>query len=285
MSVVTISRQNEALCGNVPSGRAFVNLTLEEVKGNEALCGNITGLRACESFPLIRKHVKDKRKELVLIIVIPLLGSFILLGAFSGIVILHDQIKKYSRAEDIEVKKGGLFAICAFDGKELYKEILKSTEEFSEIFSIGKGGYGSVYRAQLPSGDVVAVKRLHNMPNVAKDRRFLNEIRALTEIKHRNIVKLFGFCSNAQHSILVYEYFERGSLAKILSMEEGAKKLDWQKRLKIIQGVAHALSYMHHDCSPAIVHRDITSNNILLDPEYEAHVSDFGTSKCLQKDF
>ncbi|CDP20008.1 unnamed protein product [Coffea canephora] len=201
------------LKGPIPSGRAFVNLTLEEVKGNKGLCGNITGLRAL-----------------------------------------------------------------------LYKEIVRSTEEFSDTYCIGKGGCGSVYKAQLPSGEVVAVKRLHNIPNVGKDKSFLNEIRALTEIKHRNIVKLFGFCSNAQHSILVYEYLERGSLAKILSIEEQAKELDWQKRLNIIKGVAHALSYMHHDCSPPIVHRDISSNNILLEPECEAHVSDFGTAKFLRRD-
>ncbi|XP_071940105.1 MDIS1-interacting receptor like kinase 2-like [Coffea arabica] len=270
--------------GPIPSGRAFGYLTLEEVKGNKGLCGNITGFRACESSPPIKKHVKYKRKELALKIVLPLLGSFILLGAFFGAFRLHDQRKTNSRAEDMEVKKGDLFAICAYDGNALYNKIVRSTEEFSEIFCIGKGSYGSVYKAQLSIGDVVAVKRLQNMPNVAKDKSFLNEIRALTEIKHRNIVKLFGFCSNARHSILVYEYLERGSLAKILSMEEEAKELDWQKRLKIIKGVAHALSYMHHDCSPAVVHRDISSNNILLDPDYEPHVSDFGTSKFLKKD-
>nr|XP_027120427.1 MDIS1-interacting receptor like kinase 2-like [Coffea arabica] len=269
--------------GPIPSGRAFVNLTLEEVKGNKGLCGNITGLRACESSRLIKKHVKDKRKELVLIIVLPLLGSFILLGVLFGALKLHDRRKRNSRVEDVEVKKGSLFAICAYDGKALYKEIIRCTQEFSEIFCIGKGGCGSVYKAQLPSGEVVAVKRPHNIPNVAKDKSFLNEIRALTEIKHRNIVKLFGFCSNAQHSILVYEYLERGSLAKILSIEEEGKELDWLKRLNIIKGVAHALSYMHHDCSPPIVHRDISSNNILLDPECEAHVSDFGTSKFLRR--
>ncbi|XP_027164525.1 MDIS1-interacting receptor like kinase 2-like isoform X2 [Coffea eugenioides] len=245
---------------------------------------SIQALRACESSRLIKKHVNDKSKELVLIIVLPLLGSCILLGALFGVLRLRDRRKQNSRAGDTEVNKGGLFAICAYDGKALYKEIVRSTEEFSETFCIGKGGCGSVYKAQLPSGEVVAVKRLHNVPNVAKDKSFLNEIRALTEIKHRNIVKLFGFCSNAQHSILVYEYLERGSLAKILSIEEEAKELDWQKRLNIVKGVAHALSYMHHDCSPPIVHRDISSNNILLDPECEAHVSDFGTSKFLRRD-
>nr|XP_027120336.1 MDIS1-interacting receptor like kinase 2-like [Coffea arabica] len=280
---INISFNN--LEGPIPSGRAFMNLTIEEVQGNKGLCGNISGLPACESSPLIKKHVKNKgKKKLVLTILSPLLGSFVLLCAFFGGLRLHKQWKKSSGTEDIDMNKVNLFSICTFDGKALYKEIVMATEEFSDILCIGNGGYGSAYKAQLPSGDVVAVKRLHNMPEMASHKNFLNEIRALTEIKHRNIVKLFAFCSNSQHSFLVYEYLERGSLAKIFSIEEEAKELDWRKRLKIIKGIAHALSYMHHDCSPAIVHRDISSNNILLDPEYEAHISDFGTSKFLKND-
>ncbi|XP_027166024.1 MDIS1-interacting receptor like kinase 2-like [Coffea eugenioides] len=280
---INISFNN--LEGPIPSGRAFMNLTIEEVQGNKGLCGNISGLPACESSPLIKKHVKNKgKKKLVLAILSPLRGSFVLLCAFFGGLRLHKQWRKSSGTEDIDMNKVNLFSICTFDGKALYKEIVMATEEFSDILCIGKGGYGSVYKAQLPSGDVVAVKRLHNMPEMASHKNLLNEIRALTEIKHRNIVKLFGFCSNSQHSFLVYEYLERGSLAKIFSIEEEAKELDWRKRLKIIKGIAYALSYMHHDCSPAIVHRDISSNNILLDPEYEAHISDFGTSKFLKND-
>ena len=97
-------------------------------------------------------------------------------------------------------------------------------------------------------------------------------------------MKLFGFCSHAQHSFLVYEYLEKGSLATILSRDEEAQHLDWPKRVKIIKGVAHALSYMHHNCTPPIVHRDISSSNILIDEEYEARVSDFGTAKLLKLD-
>ena len=119
---------------------------------------------------------------------------------------------------------------------------------------------------------------------IAQQKEFLNEIRALTEIRHRNIVKLHGFCSHSQFSILIYEYLERGSLATILSNDRGAKELDWSKRLNIIKGVALALSYLHHDCSSPIVHRDISSKNILLDSEYEAHVSDFGIAKLLNQD-
>ncbi|KAM4069452.1 hypothetical protein ACB094_12G091000 [Castanea mollissima] len=138
-----------------------------------------------------------------------------------------------------------------------------------EEFCIGKGGNGIVYKAKLKSRVIVAVKKLRSLCD---------------EIRHRNIVKLHGFFSHSQFSILIYEYLEGGSLATILSNDGGAKELDWSKRVNIIKGVAHTLSYLHHDCSPPIVHRDISSKNVLLDSEYEAHVSDFGTAKLLNQD-
>ncbi|XP_027166043.1 MDIS1-interacting receptor like kinase 2-like [Coffea eugenioides] len=267
--------------GPIPYGRAFKNITIEELRGNKGLCGNITGLQACRSPQLSMKRVKDKGLNLVLVIVLPLLGSLILLCAFFGALKICRQRERKTTENVVDAD---LFSISTFDGKAMYREILKATEDFSEIFCIGEGGYGSVYKAMLPPGNLVAVKRLHLLPEKVYFNSFLNEIRALTNIKHRNIVKLYGFCSNSTNSFLVYEYLERGSLAKIFSMEEEAKELDWEKRVNIIKGVAHALSYMHHDCTPSIVHRDISSNNVLLDSEYEARVSDFGTAKFLRKD-
>ncbi|XP_022883374.1 MDIS1-interacting receptor like kinase 2-like [Olea europaea var. sylvestris] len=117
---------------------------------------------------------------------------------------------------------------------------------------------------------------------MANFEAFLNEIKALTEIRHWDIVKLYDFCSNGQNSLLVYEYLDKGSLAKTLSTNEETKKLDWPKRINIVNGMSHALSYMHPNCSPPIVHRDISSKNILLDSKCEAHVSNFGTAKFLK---
>ncbi|KAJ9128546.1 hypothetical protein P3X46_034896 [Hevea brasiliensis] len=168
----------------------------------------------------------------------------------------------------------------------MHDEIIKSTDSFNVVYCIGKGGYGSVYKANLPSGSIVAVKKLHHYRDSERtcQKEFLNEIRALTEIRHRNIVKLYGFCSYAQLSFLVYEYLDGGNLATILGNDKEAKELDWSKRVNIVKAVASALFYMHHNCSPPIVHRDITSKNILLDSEYEAHLSDFGTAKLLNTD-
>ncbi|XP_027164367.1 MDIS1-interacting receptor like kinase 2-like isoform X1 [Coffea eugenioides] len=267
--------------GPIPYGKAFKNITIEELRGNKGLCGNITGLQVCESPQLSRKHVNGKGFNLVLVIVLPLLGSLLLLCAFFGALKVCRQ-RKRKTTENVE--DADLFSITTYDGKAMYREIIKATEEFSEIFCIGEGGFGSVYKTVLPPSNLVAVKRLHLLPEKVYFDSFLNEIRALTNIKHRNIVKLYGFCSTSKHSLLVYEYLERGSLAKIFSVDEEAKELDWEKRVNIIKGVAHALSYMHHDCTPSIVHRDISSNNVLLDSEYEARLSDFGTAKFLRKD-
>ncbi|KAF2318464.1 hypothetical protein GH714_007999 [Hevea brasiliensis] len=149
-----------------------------------------------------------------------------------------------------------------------------------------KGGYGIVYKAVLPTGQVIAIKKLHQSQDgmTSNLKAFRSEIRALSDVRHRNIVKLYGFCSHPKNSFLVYEYVERGSLKMILSKDEKAMELDWKKRLNIVKGIANALCYMHCDCSPPIVHRDISSNNVLLDLEYEAHVSDFGTARLLMPD-
>ena len=117
-----------------------------------------------------------------------------------------------------------------------------------------------------------------------QQEEFLNEIQALTEIRHRNIVKFYGFCSHPRQSFIVYEYLESGSLDKILNNDASAKELGWTQRLNVIKGVADALFYLHNNCFPPIVHWDISSKNVLLDLGYEAHVSDFRIAKFLNLD-
>ncbi|CAA2993454.1 MDIS1-interacting receptor like kinase 2-like [Olea europaea subsp. europaea] len=284
-SLVDIDISCNQLEGPVPNARAFRNVSIEQLQGNKGLCGNIAGLRTCRSKKTGNEH------KLVLIIAIPLLCVSSLLFALIGILILYKQRKMNPKKSDDDL-------LTIFNGDLTYKDILDATNEFDVAFCIGEGGCGKVYKAQLSSKKTiegkrlisssetvtVAVKRLHSSSETVNFEAFLNEIRALMEIRHRNIVKLYGFCSNVQNSLLVYEYLDRGRVAKTLSVDEEARKLDWPKRINIVKGVAHALSYMHHSCLPPIVHRDISSNNILLDSEYEAHVSDFGTAKFLKCD-
>ncbi|CAA2965517.1 MDIS1-interacting receptor like kinase 2-like [Olea europaea subsp. europaea] len=290
-SLVDIDISYNELEGPVPSGKAFQNVSIEQLQGNKGLCGNIAGLRTCKSLPGVKNKKTRNNHKLILIIATPLLCASLLLFAFICIFILYKCKKMNSKKKDDDL-------LPILNGKLTYTDILEATNEFDEAFCIGKGGCGKVYKAQISSKKMiegkrllsssqmvnVAVKRLHSSSEMANFKAFLSEIRALTEIRHRNIVKLYGFCSNDQNSLLVYEYLDRGSLAKNLSADEEAKKLDWPKRINTVKGVAHALSYMHHSCSPPIVHRDISSKNILLDSQYEAHVSDFGTAKFLKCD-
>ncbi|CAL5332812.1 unnamed protein product [Camellia sinensis] len=273
------------LQGPIPMSNAFINASIEALQGNKGLCGNVKGLQPCKIPSAMHKHTLEKG-TLVLIIVLPLGGALLLLGAFIGLFIIFDSRKRKSQVEksDTQNSNEDMLSISILDGRAMYNDIVKATKDFDATYCIGKGGYGTVYKAKLPSTNIVAVKKLNPLSERADRKDFLNEVRALTEIKHRNIVKLFGFCSHARYSFLVYEYLERGSLAAIFDKDEEAKELDWPKRVNIINGVANALSYMHHDCTPPIVHRDISSSNVLIDEDYEARISDFGTAKLLKLD-
>ncbi|KAE8802436.1 putative LRR receptor-like serine/threonine-protein kinase [Hordeum vulgare] len=185
----------------------------------------------------------------------------------------NKELKKKPKAEIANVvQQTKMFAIWNFDGEDVYRKIVDATNNFSDTHCIGSGGSGYVYKAQLPTGELFAVKKIHLVDD---GDQFNREIHALMHIRHRNIVKLFGYCSASQGRFLVYEYMDRGSLSAYLKHKETAVELDWTRRLNIARDVAHALSYMHHDCFAPIVHRDITSNNILLDLEFKAHISDF----------
>ncbi|XWS32862.1 hypothetical protein CRYUN_Cryun22dG0026600 [Craigia yunnanensis] len=200
-----------------------------------------------------------------------------------GFVYLYQLKYKNKKIDPDATKNGDLFSIWNFDGKIAFEDIITATEDFDIKYCIGTGGYGSVYKAILPSGKVIALKKIHRLEaeQPAFDRSFRNEVKFFTEIRHKNIVKLHGFCLHNRCMFLIYKYLEKGSLFCALRIDVEAVELDWNKRVNIVKGVAHALSYMHHDCNPPIVHRDISSNNILLNSELEAFVSDFGTARLL----
>ncbi|XP_062152138.1 MDIS1-interacting receptor like kinase 2-like [Alnus glutinosa] len=229
--------------------------------------------------PSRNRSIVSKIKLFVPIIIF--LG-FLVLG---GLLFRKCKVKK-TQFESRETKNGNLFSIWNYDGHIAYEDIIEATEDFDIKYCIGTGGYGSVYKAELPCGKVVALKKLHHSEseNPNFDVSFRNEVKVLTEIRHRNIIKLHGFCLHKRCMFLVYEYMERGSLFYVLNNDVEATELDWRKRVNIIKDTTHALSYMHHECIPTIIHRDITSNNILLNSKLEAFVSDFGTAKLLDHD-
>ncbi|KAJ0768819.1 putative protein kinase RLK-Pelle-LRR-XI-1 family [Helianthus annuus] len=196
----------------------------------------------------------------------------------------HNSTDKKIQPETI--KHGNVCTILNYDGTIAYEDFITATEDFDLKYCIGTGGYGSVYEAKLPSGQTFALKKLHGFEakQPAFDQSFKNEVQVLTNLRHKNIVKLYGFCLHNKCNFLVYEYMEKGSLFCALSDSELALQVDWIKRVNIIKDVAHALAYMHHDCSPPIVHRDISTNNILLNSELEGFVADFGAARLLDPD-
>ncbi|XP_058094739.1 MDIS1-interacting receptor like kinase 2-like [Magnolia sinica] len=286
LSLSSIDLSHNDLEGPLPDGKAFQQAPAEAFTGNKGLCGKAQGLQLCNNSSSMNSGDGKKDHKIFIAIFIPLLVVIILLSVF---VFLYYNFRQRKRKVENDVKKknhGNLFSIWNYDGKVVFEDLIEATENFDSRYCIGAGGYGRVYRADLPTGHVVAVKKLHPVEGneVADERSFRNEIQTLTEIRHRNIVKLYGFCFHSQCSLLNYEYMERGSLGSILKDAEKAMAMNWVKRVNVIKGMANALSYMHHDLTPPMIHRDLSSNNILLDSEFEARVSDFGTARLLKPD-
>ncbi|GAB2277327.1 hypothetical protein Dimus_012033 [Dionaea muscipula] len=156
-----------------------------------------------------------------------------------------------------------------------------ATNRFSKENVLGEGGYGVVYRGRLINGSPVAVKKiLNNMGQAEKEFRV--EVEAIGHVRHKNLVRLLGYCMEGTHRMLVYEYVNNGNLEQWL---HGAMRqhghLTWEARMKVLLGTSKALAYLHEAIEPKVVHRDIKSSNILLDDEFNAKVSDFGLAKLL----
>lgn len=272
------------LQGPVPFSKAFRDAPAEALQGNRGLCGDDKGLSSCKAF---RSSRRATVKKLIIMILLPLLGVLALSIISIGLLFNSRRRKMVSQTgQGSPANAPGFLSTLTLGGKITYDQIIRATNDFDEEYCVGKGAQGSLYKAKLQSGDLIAVKKFNSqLPDQnANNKEFLSEITVLTEIRHRNIVKFYGFCTHARHSFLVYEYLEKGSLSMILSTDTSAEELGWSRRINVIKGIADALSYLHHDCIPPIVHRDISSKNVLLDLEYEAHVSDFGIAKFIKPD-
>ncbi|MED6169060.1 hypothetical protein PIB30_017813 [Stylosanthes scabra] len=158
-----------------------------------------------------------------------------------------------------------------------YEQIVGVTKGFSSESVIGEGGFGYVYKALMPDGRVGAVKMLK--PGSGQgEREFSAEVEIISRVHHRHLVSLIGYCVAQHHRVLVYEFVPNGNLSQHLH-GNNFPVLDWPNRMKIANGAAKGLAYLHEGCNPRIIHRDIKSANILLDNAYEARVADFGLAR------
>ncbi|KAF0932731.1 hypothetical protein E2562_012075 [Oryza meyeriana var. granulata] len=162
-------------------------------------------------------------------------------------------------------------------GSLSYDQLAAATNGFSSDNVIGQGGFGCVYKGKLQDGTEVAIKKLKTESKQG-DREFRAEVEIITRVHHRNLVSLVGYCIFGNERLLVYEFVPNKTLDTHLHGNKGPI-LDWQQRWKIAVGSARGLAYLHDDCSPKLIHRDVKASNILLDHDFEPKVADFGLAK------
>lgn len=160
------------------------------------------------------------------------------------------------------------------------------TGNFSESNIISQGGFGVVYKAQLADGRMIAVKRLKQSALTRKGKKdFAREVEVMAGLRHGSLLRLLAYCNQGKERILVYEYMQNKSLnIYIFGTPEIRASLNWARRLEIIHGIAHGVTYLHGGSDKSVIHRDLKPGNILLDDKWKAKIADFGTAKLFAID-
>ncbi|CDY56672.1 BnaCnng30900D [Brassica napus] len=285
-NLVSLNISHNRFSGYLPDSKVFRQLVAEEMEGNSGLCSK--GIRSCfvsNSTLLNTQHGGDFAHSQRLKIAIGLLISVTAVLAVLGVLAVLRARQMIQEGNDSE-KGENLWTWQFTPFQKLsftVEHVLKCLVEGNVI---GKGCSGVVYRAEMPNQEVIAVKKLWPVTvTVAKTSggrdSFSAEVKTLGSIRHKNIVRFLGCCWNKNTRLLMYDYMSNGSLGSLLHARSGECSLGWEVRYKIILGAAQGLAYLHHDCVPPIVHRDIKANNILIGPDFEPYIGDFGLAKLV----
>lgn len=187
--------------------------------------------------------------------------------------------QRYNKQIFFDVNEQHREEVCLGNLKKFhFRELQLATNNFSSKNLVGKGGFGNVYKGYLQDGSVIAVKRLKDGNAIGGEIQFQTEVEMISLAVHRNLLRLYGFCMTATERLLVYPYMSNGSVATRLKAKPA---LDWPTRKRIALGAGRGLLYLHEQCDPKIIHRDVKAANILLDDDCEAVVGDFGLAKLL----
>ncbi|KAM4108678.1 hypothetical protein ACB094_03G063100 [Castanea mollissima] len=257
------------LRGEIPFGGFIAQFSAQSFMGNQALCGPPQlQVPPCEA-----RNV-GKLKTITTVSVRYILPTMI--AIILALVLLFVLMRHQKR--DAKLKGQEVLIRLATWRRITYLELEQATDGFNDSNLVGEGSFGSVYKGILSDGTSVAVK-VFNLNIEGRFKSFETECDVLCKIRHRNLVKIISSCSNIDFKALVLEYMPKGSLKKWLYSHNYF--LDMLQRLNIMIDVASSLEYLHHGCSLPIVHCDLKPNNILLNKDMVAHVSDFGISKFL----
>lgn len=276
-TIKTLNLSYNRLSGEVPKTRNFSFFNRSSFLGNLGLCGGSStmGLPPCEI-----QHQKHKKKK-VFYVILAVIPSCVLLLLVAFIIWYFFLREKY--------KKQGVIptAFPTIHGRRIYtqRELEIATAGFNEANLLGRGGFGSVYKATMHDGrTTVAVKVLHE-ESAGNYKNLKREFKILSQIKHRNLVGMLGSTWNPQFKALVLEFIPNGNLDQHLypgeSEEEETSELTMKERLSIAIDAANGLQYLQEGCPTQVVHCDLKPQNVLLDNDMVAHIADFGIGKLL----
>ncbi|KAJ9557868.1 hypothetical protein OSB04_012482 [Centaurea solstitialis] len=278
LALLDLSYNN--LSGPVPkfTARTF------NIVGNPLICGShanegCSGSTLPEplSFEINSSSGKSKPKRVAIALGISL-GCLAFLVISLGLLLWQRTRNQKQSILDInDIPEEGLMSLGNLRSFT-FKELQYATDNFSSKNILGAGGFGNVYKGKLGDGTMVAVKRLKDINGSAGESQFRTELELISLAVHRNLLRLVGYCATPVERLLVYPFMSNGSVASRL---KGKPSLDWNARKRIAIGAARGLLYLHEQCDPKIIHRDVKAANVLLDEFFEAVVGDFGLAKLL----
>ncbi|KAL6971137.1 hypothetical protein U1Q18_030817 [Sarracenia purpurea var. burkii] len=289
-NLVSLNISYNNFTGYLPDKKLFRQLSASDLAGNLGLCsfGRDSCFISSVSGTGMAKngYERPRRLKLALALLLTMTVAMVIMGTIAVI-----RAKRSIQDGDDDSEAGNSWAWNFTPFQKLNFSVEQVLKSLVDTNVIGKGCSGVVYRADLDNGEVIAVKKLWpptTMSAASTDDdkcggvrdSFSAEVKTLGSIRHKNIVRFLGCCWNRSTRLLMYDYMPNGSLGSLLHERDG-NPLEWEMRYQILLGAAQGLAYLHHDCVPPIVHRDIKANNILIGLEFEPYIADFGLAKLV----
>jgi hypothetical protein len=270
-NLVALNISFNAFAGRAPATAFFAKLPTSDVEGNPGLC-----LSRCPGDASDRERAARRAAKVATAVLVSALVALLAAAAFLLVGRRRGCSARPGDGDDKDAEMLPPWDVTLYQKLEI--SVGDVARSLTPANVIGQGWSGSVYRASVPStgGVTIAVKKFRSCDEASAEA-FACEVGVLPRVRHRNIVRLLGWAANRRTRLLFYDYLPNGTLGGLL--HGGGAVTEWEMRLAIAVGVAEGLAYLHHDCVPAILHRDVKADNILLGERYEACLADFGLAR------